>query len=75
MTGLPTPNARLGTRLLAAVKAMFKSSTNATTRAGLFNARSTAPNRILKWAERVPSRLDGNGKELKREASTWPNAS
>ncbi len=72
LTGLSDPATRAyGTRLLAAVKAMFKiiHRRDETDPAAFQRALEQARDRILEEALRdVPSRLDANGKELKREA-------
>lgn len=72
LTGLPDAETRAyGRRLLAAVKAMFQvihqhSKAEPT---AFQSALEQARDRILEVAlGDVPSRLDGNGKELKREA-------
>lgn len=72
LTGLPDAETRAyGTRLLAAVKAMFKviHRRDQAEPAAFRRALEQARDRILEVAlSDVPSRLDGNGKELKREA-------
>jgi len=72
LTALPDPATRAyGTRLLAAVKAMFKviHQRDDSDPAAFQRALEQARDRILEVAlSDVPSRLDGNGKELKREA-------
>lgn len=72
LTGLPDAETRAyGTRLLAAVKAMFKviHQRDHVEPAAFQRALERARDRILEVAlNDVPSRLDGNGKELKREA-------
>lgn len=72
LTGLPDAETRTyGTRLLAAVKAMFTviHRREETDPAAFRRALAQARDRILKVAlDEVPSRLDANGKELKREA-------
>ena len=72
LTGLKDAETRAyGTRLLAAVKAMFKviHRRDETDPAAFQRALEQARDRILEVAlGDVPSRLDANGKELKREA-------
>ena len=72
LAGLPDAETRAyGQRLLAAVKAMFKviHRRDETAPAAFRRALEQARGRILEEALRdVPSRLDANGKELKREA-------
>jgi len=72
LTGLPDAETRAyGTRLLAAVKALFKviHRRDQTNPPAFQRALEQARDRILEVAlSAVPSRLDGNGKELKREA-------
>ncbi len=72
LAGLKDPETRAyGTRLLAAVKAMFKviHQRDESDPAAFQRALEQARDRILEMAlNDVPSRLDGNGKELKREA-------
>ncbi|MDD3546493.1 MAG: IS66 family transposase [Kiritimatiellae bacterium] len=72
LTGLPdAETCAYGQRLLAAVKAMFKviHRRGETDPAAFRRALEQARDRILEEALRdVPSRLDANGKELKREA-------
>ena len=72
LTGLPDAETRAyGTRLLAAVKAMFQviHQHGHVEPAAFQRALEQARDRILEVAlNDVPSRLDGNGKELKREA-------
>jgi len=72
LTGLPDAETRAyGQRLLAAVKAMFKvvHRRDETAPAAFRRALEQARDRILEEALRdVPSRLDADGKELKREA-------
>ena len=72
LTGLPDAETRAyGTRLLAAVKAMFQviHQHDHVEPAAFQRALEQARDRILEVAlNDVPSRLDGNGKELKREA-------
>ena len=72
LTGLPDAETRAyGQKLLAAVKAMFKVIHNRdeTAPAAFQRALERARDRILEVAlGDVPSRLDANGKELKREA-------
>jgi transposase len=72
LAGLPDAETRAyGQRLLAAVKAMFKviHRRDETDPAAFQRALEQARDRILEVAlGDVPSRLDANGKELKREA-------
>ena len=72
LAGLPdAETCAYGQRLLAAVKAMFKviHRRGETDPAAFRRALEQARDRILEEALRdVPSRLDANGKELKREA-------
>jgi transposase len=72
LTGLPDAETRAyGTRLLAAVKAMFQviHRRDETDPPAFRRALEQARDRILEVAlGAVPSRLDANGKELKREA-------
>lgn len=72
LTALPDAETRAyGTRLLAAVKAMFRviHQCDETDPLSFPRALEQARDRILDVAlSDVPSRLDGNGKELKREA-------
>lgn len=72
LTGLPdAETCAYGQRLLAAVKAMFKviHHRDQTTPDTFERALEQARDRILKVAlGDVPSRLDANGKEMKREA-------
>jgi len=72
LTGLPDAETRAyGQRLLAAVKAMFKviHRRDEIAQDAFQRALEQARDRILDVALRdVPSRLDANGKELKREA-------
>ena len=72
LAGLPDAETRAyGQRLLAAVKAMFKviHRRDETDPAAFRRALEHARDRILEEALRdVPSRLDADGKELKREA-------
>jgi len=72
LTGLPDAETRAyGRRLLAAVKAMFQviHQRDQVEPAAFQRALEQARDRILEVAlSDVPSRLDGNGKELKREA-------
>jgi transposase len=73
LTGLPDAETRAyGQRLLAAVKAMFKviHRRDQTAPPAFQRALEAARDRILEVAlADVPSRLDANGKELKREAA------
>ena len=73
LTGLPDADTRAyGQRLLAAVKAMFKviHRRDQTAPPAFQRALEAARDRILEVAlADVPSRLDANGKELKREAA------
>jgi len=72
LTGLPDAETRAyGRRLLAAVKAMFQviHQRDQVEPAAFQRALEQARDRILEVAlSDVPSRLDGNGKELRREA-------
>jgi len=72
LIGLPDAETRsYGRRLLAAIKAMFKviHQGDQTDPTAFQRALEQARDRILEEAlGEVPSRLDGNGKELKREA-------
>ena len=72
LAGLPDAETRAyGERLLAAIKAMFKviHHRDETDLPAFQRALEQARDRILKEALRdVPSRLDANGRELKREA-------
>jgi transposase len=73
LTGLPDADTRAyGQRLLAAVKALFKviHRRDETAPPAFQRALKAARDRILEVAlGDVPSRLDANGKELKREAA------